>query len=111
MSSTSQQNQQPVRRPGEQHISITIDAPVEVVWAVFTDVERWPTWTASGTTTVAKQSIVQGGPLGRVVGRLYRSLTTRYLTLEAEGLKRRSEQLARAAAGLPPLPSDTCTGA
>ncbi len=110
MSSTSQQNQQPVRRPGEQHISITIDAPVEVVWSV-SPIQPWPTCTASGTTTVAKQSIVQGGPLGRVVGRLYRSLITRYLTLEAEGLKRRSEQLARAAAGLPPLPSDTCTGA
>src|SRR5436190_890318 len=29
---------------------ITIDAPAAVVWDVFTDVERWPTWTASVTS-------------------------------------------------------------
>jgi hypothetical protein len=30
--------------------SIEIDAPAAVVWDVFADVERWPTWTASVTT-------------------------------------------------------------
>lgn len=29
--------------------SIEIDAPAAVVWDVFTDVERWPEWTASVT--------------------------------------------------------------
>lgn len=27
--------------------SVAIDAPAGLVWAVFTDVERWPEWTAS----------------------------------------------------------------
>jgi uncharacterized membrane protein len=30
--------------------SIEIDAPAAVVWDVFTDVERWPDWTASVTS-------------------------------------------------------------
>ena len=30
--------------------SIEIGAPPTVVWDVFTDVERWPTWTASVTS-------------------------------------------------------------
>lgn len=142
--------------------SITVDAPSDVVWAVFADVERWPAWTASvtsihlldgalrvgararirqpnlpkvtwtvtelqpgrswtwvaaspgartvathvltpsGNATLVEQSIVQDGVLGRRVGRLYAKLTDRYLTLEAEGLKRRSEQVAAADVGSMP---------
>lgn len=33
--------------------SIEIDAPVDVVWDVFSDVERWPEWTASVDGVVA----------------------------------------------------------
>jgi uncharacterized membrane protein len=33
-----------------ERISIVIDAPIETVWAVFSDVERWPTWAASFTS-------------------------------------------------------------
>ena len=145
-----------MKSDGAERASIAIDAPIEVVWSVFTDVERWPTWassftsvelidgpmrlgakarirqprlptvvwevtkwepgrswtwvatgpgarteashvlTASGRGTVAEQSIVSSGPLGRLVAFLYRSLTRRYLAIEAEGLKQRSEQVATA---------------
>ena len=133
--------------------SIAIDAAAEVVWQVFTDVERWPEWTASvtrivpldgpgievgrrfeikqprlpklvwqvttvdpvrgwtwvqrspGGTTVAtheviaqgphrtlvRQGIDQRGPVGTLVGALMRGTTRRYLEMEAEGLKARSE--------------------
>jgi hypothetical protein len=137
-----------------ERASIKIDAPIEVVWSVFTDVERWPTWassftsvelidgpmrlgakarirqprlptvvwevtrwepgrswtwvtigpgarteashvlTVSGRGTVAEQSIISSGPLGRLVAFMWRSLTRRYLAIEAAGLKQSSEQRA-----------------
>jgi uncharacterized membrane protein len=139
-----------------ERAAITIDAPIEVVWAVFTDVERWPTWTrsvtsvelingpmrlgatarirqprlptvvwtvtdwdpgrswtwtatgpgartqashvltASGAATTAEQSIIPSGPIGRLVALLWRSLTRRYLAMEAAGLKQRCEEVAAA---------------
>ena len=148
---------------GAARASITIDAPIDVVWSVFTDVERWPTWASSftsvelidgpmrlgakarirqprlptvvwevtkwepghswtwtatgpgarteashvltrlGDRTVAEQSIISTGPLGRVAAFVWRSLTRRYLAIEAAGLKQRSEQVAavsRAAAAV-----------
>lgn len=33
--------------------SVEIDAPARLVWEVFSDVERWPQWTASVTSLVA----------------------------------------------------------
>lgn len=137
-----------------------IDAPAAVVWDVFSDVERWPEWTASvtrlvaldsrelavgnrfeikqprmpklvwavtevtpgaswtwvqrspGGCTVARHDVIpvsadspartrihqrleQRGPIGAAVGLLMRSMTRRYLDLEAEGLKARCEQLYR----------------
>ncbi|OBJ62083.1 SRPBCC family protein [Mycobacterium sp. 1423905.2] len=133
---------------------ITIEAPAAVVWGVFSDVERWPEWTASvtrllgldgpdlavgkrfeikqprlpklvwevtelmpgaswtwvqraaGGVTVARHDVIpesphrtvvrqwleQGGPIGALVGWLMRGTTRRYLELEAQGLKARSEQ-------------------
>jgi uncharacterized membrane protein len=125
-----------------------VDAPAERVWAVLSDVERWPTWTESmtsvdldgplavgatakirqpklpatswmvtevvpgrsftwrstapGSRAVGEHAITltgdstcevrlaldQEGPLGSLVGFLYRRLTRRYVQLEAEGLAR-----------------------
>ena len=39
--------------------SIDIDAPVDVVWSVYADVEHWPDWTASVTTV----ALIPSGPL------------------------------------------------
>jgi len=39
--------------------SIDIDAPVAVVWSVYSDVERWPEWTASVTSV----ELSPNGPL------------------------------------------------
>lgn len=134
-----------------------IDAPAAAVWDVFSDVERWPEWTASvtrltaldarevvvgnrfeikqprmpklvwevtevtpgaswtwvqrspGGLTVARHDVIpvggdrtrihqrleQRGPIGALVGLLMRSMTRRYLDLEAEGLKARCEHLHR----------------
>lgn len=140
-----------------ERAAITIDAPIEVVWSVFTDVERWPTWTrsvtsvelidgpmrlgararirqprlptvvwtvtswdpdkswtwtatgpgartqashvltAAGGSTVAEQAIISSGPIGRLAAFIWRSLTRRYLAMEAAGLKQRCEEVAAAA--------------
>ncbi len=135
--------------------SVEIEAPAALVWDVFTDVERWPEWTASVTRLVAldgpglavgkrfeikqpklptlvwevtdlnpgvswtwaqrssggstlahhtltptadgrtlvHQALDQQGLGGAIVGRLMRGTTRRYLEMEAQGLKGRSEQL------------------
>jgi uncharacterized protein YndB with AHSA1/START domain len=54
----------------------------------------------SATGTVAHQRIEQRGLLGVVTGVLMRRLTKRYLQMEGDGLKARSEQRARANASL-----------
>ena len=47
---------------------------------------------ADGGTRVELR-VVMTGPLGSVVGRLYRKLTERYLAMEAAGLKARAESV------------------
>ena len=46
-----------------------------------------------GERTLVRQRLDQRGPVGGLVARLMRGTTKRYLDLEAEGLKARSEQL------------------
>jgi uncharacterized membrane protein len=137
---------------------VEIDAPPQLVWEVFTNVERWPDWTASVTSlvgldgsslaagrrfaikqpgmaklvwqvteidpgrswtwvqsspgarvtarheviarpdgrTLVRQQLDQRGVLGAFVGRLMVKKTKRFLHIEAQGLKARSEQLSRA---------------
>jgi len=138
--------------------SVEIDAPASLVWDVFSDVERWPEWTASvtrlvaldgpgiavgkrfeikqpkmptlvwkvtevapgvswtwaqgssggatsahhaltpmaGDRTLVRQTIDQRGVVGTLVGRLMLGTTRRYLEMEAQGVKARSEQLRHA---------------
>ena len=65
----------------------------------FTWVARGPGVRSTGTHVVephadgarATAILVQGGPLGPVVGFLTRGLTRRYLAMEAAGLKARAE--------------------
>lgn len=51
----------------------------------------------AGGGTVVRQRIDQRGPIGVAVGVLMRRLTKKYLELEAQGLKARSESRADAA--------------
>jgi uncharacterized membrane protein len=135
--------------------AIEIDASANRVWEVFSDVQRWPEWTASvtsltaldgpglavgkrfaikqprlprlvwevtevvagsswtwqqrspggrtvavhevhphGSGTLVRQRLDQRGPVGALVGRLLRGTTKRYLDLEAQGLKARSEHVS-----------------
>jgi uncharacterized membrane protein len=135
--------------------SIDVEASVDLVWSVYSDVERWPEWTKSvtsvelspdrplavgsrarikqprlprvewtvtaldpgrewvwenrspGATSIAAHAvralddrrtrvdlwIDQRGVVGRAIGVLVRRTTRRYLRMEAEGLKRRSESM------------------
>ncbi len=47
----------------------------------------------SATRTRVRQQLDQRGPVGALVGLLMRRMTRRYLELESQGLKRRSEHL------------------
>ncbi len=49
-----------------------------------------------GGRTLVRQQLDQRGALGALVGRLLAKKTRRFLQLEAQGLKARSEQLSRA---------------
>jgi uncharacterized protein YndB with AHSA1/START domain len=87
----------------------------KLVWEV-TEVDPGTSWTwrqrsAGGTTfatheviprgegrTLVRQRIDQRGPIGVLVGALTKGVTNRYLDLEANGLKARSEQRHRDAA-------------
>jgi uncharacterized membrane protein len=51
---------------GVERASITIDAPIEVVWAVFTDVERWPTWASSFTSVELLDGPMRLGAKARI---------------------------------------------
>ena len=135
--------------------AIEIGASAKLVWDVFSDVERWPEWTASVTSlkaldgpglavgkrfeikqprlpklvwevteldegtswtweqrspggrtvavhevnadggrTLVRQRLDQQGPVGALVARFMHGTTKRYLELEAQGLKARSEHLS-----------------
>lgn len=130
----------------QHEVTVSVAAPADRVWAILSDVERWPTWTASvtsvelhgpmaaGSTARIRQpklppvtwtitevvpdrsftwestapgsratgwhevtstgdasctvrlALEQAGPVGSLVGLLYRGLTKRYVQMEADGL-------------------------
>src|SRR3954449_8034875 len=51
---------------GGERASITIDAPIEVVWSVFTDVERWPMWASSFTSVELVDGPMRLGAKARI---------------------------------------------
>ena len=53
----------------------------------------------SAAGTRAESYVEFSGPFGGLVGRMTRATTERYLSMEAEGLKARSEELAAGRAG------------
>ncbi len=145
----------------EFSVTTDVDASPDIVFAVMTDIERWPEWTptvtrverldgASGPLSMGSRlkivqpkvppadwtvialepghgfrimsrspgatveanhwakpldggrrsrvtlSVTFSGWLGKIIGRLMRGLNERYIAQEAAGLKRRSEENARA---------------
>jgi len=92
-----------IKQPGMQ----------KLIWKV-TEIEPGSSWTwvqrtpgslvtarhyvigQPGGRTLVRQQLDQSGPLGALVGRLMIKKTKRFLALEAQGLKARSEQLSRA---------------
>jgi hypothetical protein len=85
--------------------SVEIAAPASLVWDVFSDVvQRSPGGSTvarhdvvaqAGGHTLVRQQLDQRGAVGALVGRLMHGMTNRYLELEAQGLKARSEQRNR----------------
>lgn len=82
----------------------------KLVWEV-TQVDEGSSWTweqrspggrtvavhevhPDGDRTLVRQRLDQQGPVGSLVARFMRATTKRYLELEAQGLKARSEQLS-----------------
>ena len=51
---------------GVERASITINAPIDVVWSVFTDVERWPTWASSFTSVELVDGPMRLGAKARI---------------------------------------------
>ena len=49
-----------------ERISVVIDAPIETVWAVFSEVERWPTWAASFTSVELIDGSLRLGAKARI---------------------------------------------
>ena len=47
-------------------VSRVVDAPVDIVWDVLTDTERWPAWGPSITDVECLDRYVQSGSRGRV---------------------------------------------
>ncbi|HEX6694793.1 MAG TPA: SRPBCC family protein [Longimicrobiales bacterium] len=63
--------------------------------------DHWIEPLGDGTRSRVTLSVTFDGWLGRIIGRLMKRLNERYVTQEADGLKRRSEESARSA-GIPP---------
>ena len=74
---------------GVERASITIDAPIEVVWSVFTDVERWPTWASSFTSVELIDGPMRLGAKARI------------RQPRATGLHRKTKEIGRISPALP----------
>ena len=62
--------------------SVEIDAPAQLVWEVFSDVESWPEWTASVTSLVARDGA------GLAIGKRF-ATSTRHVEARLEGQRNR----------------------
>jgi len=92
-----------VKQPGMSKLvwKVTeIDPGSSWTWAqrspgVLVTARHWVTAQPGGRTLV-RQQLEQRGALGALVGRMMAKKTRRFLELEAQGLKARSEELSRA---------------